>query len=45
MEKKIVSECAKFAYALKYKDLPPPVVAKSCILDLPGVSVGRVKCV
>ncbi len=38
----IVTEFAKFAHALKYKDLPLPVVvkAKTCILDLLGVSVG-----
>ena len=38
----IVTEFAKYAHALKYKDLPPPVVAKAktCILDLLGVSVG-----
>ena len=38
----IVTEFAKFAHALKYKELPPAVVAKAktCILDLLGVSVG-----
>lgn len=38
----IVPEFAKYAHALKYKDLPSEVVAKAktCILDLLGVSVG-----
>ena len=38
----IVTELAKFAHELKYKQLPPEVVAKAktCILDLLGVAVG-----
>ncbi len=38
----IVEKLAKFAHELKYKNLPPEVVAKAkvCVLDLLGVSVG-----
>ena len=38
----IVTEFAKFAHALNYRQLPPAVVAKAktCILDLIGVAVG-----
>lgn len=38
----IVTALAKFAHALRYKQLPPVVVAKAktCILDLLGVAVG-----